>query len=149
MKLAAFGDGERWSSNGARVGALPPIQQRLLWAIRRLALMQPLGAARCHAVYIALQQDFGDVGLGIEHLLRCWLVGLSRLATRRLVIGAPACPLLTDDEALLLRALALPEAEAAAELVAMTGAARAAGLTPLFAAVQALTEISLPTPFTN
>jgi hypothetical protein len=112
---------------------------RLLWALRRLALMQPIGAARCPAVHIALQQDFGDAGLGIEHLLRCWLVGLDRLADRPLRFGTPVCAAPLPDEALLLRILAAPEPQAAALLVRLAGP-RAATLLPLAVAVRNLVE---------
>jgi hypothetical protein len=118
------------------VDELAPVEARLLWAVRRLALMQPIGAARCHAVHIALQQEFGDAGMGVEHLLRCILVGLSRLAARRLAIGAPGCGLVTGDEAMLLALLGGRAGRGA--LVAMAGANEAAGLLPLFAGVAAL-----------
>jgi hypothetical protein len=118
------------------VEELAPVEARLLWAVRRLALMQSLGAARCHAVHIALQQEFGDVGLGVEHLLRCILVGLSRVTVRRLGIGAPGCELVTADEAMLLALLGGAGGEAL--LAGLTGSATAARLLPLFAAVAAL-----------
>nr|WP_310522240.1 hypothetical protein [Polymorphobacter sp.] len=138
-----FGGGESgwWPEGHGSVDALGAAEARLLWSLRRLALMQPLGRARCHAVHIALQQEFGDAGLGIEHLLRCWLVGLSRLAVRRLAIGAPACSLLTADEAGLLRVLRDPDAGGVI-LVRLTGAAAAAGMVPLFVAVAGLAKIS-------
>lgn len=124
-----------WESHGS-VDALDPIEARLLWAVRRLALMQPIGAARCHAVHIALQQDFGEAGLGIEHLLRCILVGLSRTATRRLVIGKPGCAIVMTDEASLL---ALMRGRAGrAGLSALAGTDMAARLMPLFRGVAAL-----------
>lgn len=120
------------------VETLAPVEARLLWALRRLALMQPIAAARCHAVHIALQQEFGDSGLGVEHLLRCILVGLSRVATRRLQIGAPACGLVTADEAVLL---ALLDGRAGrGMLVGLAGSGEAAPLLPLFAAVAGLVQ---------
>lgn len=118
------------------VEALEPVEARLLWALRRLALMQPLAAARCHAVHIALQQEFGDSGLGVEHLLRCILVGLSRVATRRLQIGSPACGLVTADEAVLL--MLLEGRPGRGVLVELAGSGEAARLLPLFAAVAGL-----------
>ncbi|MFZ4688595.1 MAG: hypothetical protein ACOYLS_05110 [Polymorphobacter sp.] len=121
-----------------RVDALGAVDARLLWAIRRLALMQPIGAARCHAVHIALQQDFGDQGLGIEHLLRCILVGLSRSASRRLALGWPGCGLVTPDETMLLALLGGTAGPTA--LARLTGTAEAATLLPLFAAVAALAQ---------
>lgn len=133
------GGGEPWSGGHCSVDALGAAEARLLWSLRRLALMQPIGCARCHAVHIALQQEFGDAGLGIEHLLRCWLVGLSRLAVRRLAIGTPACPLLTADEAGLL--LVLRDGDGS-RLVRLTGSEAAAGMAPLFLAVARLANIS-------
>jgi len=135
-----FGEGS-WPGRRAlaSVAGLPATEQRLLSALRRLALMQPLGAARCQAVHIALQREFGDAGLGLDHLLRCWLVGLSRLAARRLVIGTPACPLLMEDEAVLLGVLRAPDRHGAAALMRLTGNPDAAALLPLFAAVATLT----------
>jgi hypothetical protein len=118
------------------VDELAPVEARLLWAVRRLALMQPIGAARCHAVHIALQQEFGDAGMGVEHLLRCILVGLSRCSTRRLAIGAPGCALVTGDEAVLL---ALMQGRAGqALLVGVAGSGAAVRLMPLFVAVAGL-----------
>ena len=73
----------------------------LLWSLRRMAVAWP----RCHAVHIALQQAYGDNGLGVEHLIRCWLERLTLRATRRLVIGEPGCALVLRDEATLLLAL--------------------------------------------
>lgn len=134
------GAGEGWHGS---VADLEMAEARILWALRRLAVLQPLGVARCHAVHAALQREFGDAGLGIEHLLRCWLVGLARVSRRTLVIGEPACPLLLADEAVLLgvlRRAAEPAAERA--LVAMTGAAEAAQLAALFVAVRVLARIS-------
>lgn len=122
-----------------RVDALGAVDARLLWALRRLALMQPIGAARCHAVHIALQQDFGEMGLGIEHLLRCWLVGLSRRTDRPLRFGEPACPLLLPDEAALLAILHSADDAAQARLVALSGA-NAAPLMPLVRSLRMMTQ---------
>ena len=150
MMFGEFGGGGGGEFPGAWPGGialagLSATQARLLWALRRMALMQPLGRARCHAVHIALQQDFGDAGQGIEHLLRCWLVALSRHAARRVVIGEPACPMLMPDEARLLLALRLavrdPEAAAMA-LVPLAGGAGGLAIVPLLAAVAGLAEIS-------
>ena len=129
--------GESWDAL-LPVEALGAVEARLLWAMRRLALMQPIGAARCHAVHIALQQDFGETGLGIEHLLRCIMVGLARVSARRLVMGAPGCGVLLPDEAVLL---ALIDGSAGRlALTGLTGAAGAAGLMPLFSAVSGLAQ---------
>ncbi|KAB7646408.1 hypothetical protein [Polymorphobacter fuscus] len=133
-------DEPHWGRNG-RVGALAPGEQRILWAVRRLALMRPLGAARCQAVHVALQRDFGDTGLGIEHLLRCWLVGLARHATRRVVLGEPACPMLLPDEARLLLVLRMAASDpdvARGGLEALAGTRGGAALLPLFAGVAQL-----------
>ncbi|WP_426169301.1 hypothetical protein [Sandarakinorhabdus sp. DWP1-3-1] len=139
MKIVGSGeDYGQWPARRGGVEALPPDEQRLLWALRRLALMQPLGGARCHAVHVALQQDYGDAGQGLEHLLRCLLFGLSRFAPRRLAIGAPACPILTEDEAQLLLALRLAggdETAAIAALVPLAGVAGAGRLVSFLATV--------------
>ena len=89
-----------------RLAALPAGEAMLIWGLRRLALLRPIGSARCHALHIALHRACGDEGLGIEHLLRCLLVGLARRTDRPLGFGQPACPLLTRDEILLLAAYA-------------------------------------------
>lgn len=122
-----------------RTDSLDATDRRLLWALRRLALMQPIGAARCHAVHIALQQDFGDHGLGIEHLLRCLLVGLSRRADRQLAFGEPACPLLLPDEAALLAMLHSDSVCRDAALAALAGP-QAAALLPLVDSLNRMTK---------
>ena len=109
---------------------------RLLWSLRRLALMAPLGSARCQAVHVALQRDYGDAGLGIEHLLRCLLVGLAGRAPRRLAIATPGCAILTGDELSMLALFSEPSPSA---LVALAGAA-AEALLPLFQALHDLTR---------
>lgn len=110
-----------------RLAALPAGEAVMIWGLRRLALLRPLGSARCHALHIALQQACGDEGLGVEHLLRCLLVGLARRTDRPLAFGQPACPVLTHDEALLLAAL---DGESGQGLARLAGA-RAATLAPL------------------
>ena len=105
-------------------------------ALRRLAIMQPIGAARCHAVHIALHQDFGEAGMGVEHVLRCIVVGLARTATRQLVIGEPGCAIVMADEATLLALMEGTTGHAA--LIAMAGTKDAVRLMPLFQAVSAL-----------
>jgi hypothetical protein len=122
-----------------RIDHLDTTDRRLLWAMRRLALMQPIGAARCHAVHIALQQDFGEHGLGIEHLLRCLLVGLSRRADRQLVFGEPGCALLLPDEAALLAALHNVDGDGEADLTTLAGP-KAATLLPLVDALNRMTQ---------
>jgi hypothetical protein len=134
-----FGDVAGGEPARARlIDDLSAAEARLLWALRRLALMQPLGAARCHAVHIALQQEFGDAGMGVEHLLRCILVGLARCTTRRLAIGAPGCGLVTGDEAVLLALIG--EGGGAAMLAGLAGSSEAVRLQPLFAAVAQLMQ---------
>ncbi len=144
MKLGSFGDDHGfWPGPGrSGVGDLPPVEQRLLWALRRMALLQPLGRARCHAVHIALQREFGDAGLGIEHLLRCWLVGMARLATRQLVLGTPACLMLTPDETLMLGVVRRPDRDAGDVLARLAGTDAAAQLLPLARAISSLARIS-------
>lgn len=125
---------------------LAPVEARLLWALRRLSLMQPIGAARCHAVHIALQQEFGDAGMGVEHLLRCILVGLSRCSTRHLSIGAPGCGLVTGDEVMLL---ALMSGSREGLLAGLAGSTEALRLQPLFAAITGLTQNNGSNSFTK
>ena len=143
MKLGSFGDdNDYWPGPGHHgVGELPVVEQQLLWALRRMALMQPIGQARCHTVHIALQQEFGDAGLGIEHLLRCWLVGMARMATRQLRLGTPGCPMLTGDESLMLDVVRQPGA-AAGGLERLAGTAAAANLLPIAHAIGELARIS-------
>lgn len=129
--------GGNWPYGPRRIETLPSVDARLIWALRRLALMQPVGAARCHAVHIALQQDFGDCGLGIEHLLRCLLVGLSRRADRQLVFGEPACPLLLPDEAALLGVISAPGVRRA---LADWAGQETAVLAPLVRSLQTMTK---------
>lgn len=146
MMFTDFSDTSLWR-RGQDHGSVDDLgigEARILWAMRRLALLQPLGGARCHAVHIALQQEFGDAGLGIEHLLRCWLVGLARMSRRRLNIGEPACPLVLPDEAALLgvlRSAGERDGLAGAALVQMTGSAAAADLEVLCASVRMLAQI--------
>ena len=77
---------------------LPGDEGLILWSMRRMVVAWP----RCHAVHAALHARYGDDGLGIEHLLRCWLTGVSRHARRQLVIGDPLCGLLMADEGAML-----------------------------------------------
>lgn len=128
-----------WRSVPYRIESLSVIDQRLLWALRRLMLMQPIGTARCHAVHIALQQDFGEHGLGLEHLLRCLLVGLSRRANRHLVFGEPGCAMLLPDEAALLAALHSRGSDGEAALTALAGP-QATTLLPLVDALNRMTQ---------
>lgn len=108
---------------------LPGDEGLILWSMRRLVVAWP----RCHAVQAALHARYGDDALGVEHLLRCWLTGVSRHARRQLVIGDPLCGLLLADEGALLFILrrSTPDAARAAAIEALTGAPAATCLAPL------------------
>nr|WP_295664006.1 hypothetical protein [Polymorphobacter sp.] len=108
---------------------LPGDEGLILWSLRRMVVAWP----RCHTVQVALHVRYGDDGLAIEHLLRCWLLGLSNHARRRLVIGDPNCAMLLADEGVLLFVLrpATPEVAAGQALVDLTGNPCAACLLPL------------------
>lgn len=111
------------------VADLPDDAALLLWSLRRLVIAWP----RCHTVHAALHARYGDAALGIEHLLRCWLLGVSRHARRQLVIGDPHCALVLGDEAALLAVLdrAAASGDVATALVALTGNPCAGCLVPL------------------
>ena len=138
MFVAHGADG--WNGRGEGGGLRPTAAEReILWCLRRLAMLQPLGSARDAGVHALLQRQIGDRGLGLEHLLRCLLVGLARRAVRPLALRLPCQPAITDDEArllLALRASARPPA-AHALLAPLTGP-RSAELVPLLAATAAL-----------
>lgn len=108
---------------------LPGDEGLILWSLRRMVVAWP----RCHTVQAALHARYGDEALGVEHLLRCWLLGISRHATRHLVIGDPNCALLLADEGVLLFALrpATPEIAAGQALIDLTGNPCADCLVPL------------------
>lgn len=114
-------------------------EQELLWCLRRLALARPLGAGRDAHVHIALQRRFGDQGLGVEHLLRCLVVGLAQRAVRAISLHRPCCVLRSDDEWRLLLALrdAGRPARVAALLAPMAGQ-RGGELGPVLAGLRAL-----------
>ena len=116
----------------AAVADLPDDDALILWSLRRLVVAWP----RCHTVHAALHLRFGDAALGIEHLLRCLLVGIARHADRGLAIGDPTCTIVLPDEADLLAAVR-PGADAAAALNRLTGDPRAACLVPLAALLAA------------
>ena len=117
---------------------LPDDEALLLWSVRRMVVAWP----RCHAVHAALHRRFGDDALGVEHMLRCLLIGLARHATRPLRLGDPACALLLPDEALLLLALrnSGDPARAGTAIEALSGAPAAACLLPITVALAALTS---------
>lgn len=115
------------------VADLPDDAALLLWSLRRQVIAWP----RCHTVHAALHARYGDAALGIEHLLRCWLLGVTRHARRQLVIGDPNCALVLADEAALLGVLGRAAAggDVATALVALTGNPGADCLLPLVAAL--------------
>ncbi|MGI4876362.1 MAG: hypothetical protein ACRYG4_02615 [Janthinobacterium lividum] len=119
--------------------ALPGDEALLMWSMRRMVVAWP----RCHAVQAALHARYGDEALGVEHLLRCWLTGVSRHARRRLVIGDPNCAMLLPDEASLLFVLrrATPPVAAAAMIEALTGNPCAACLLPLASSLAAVARL--------
>lgn len=90
--------------------ALPADEALMLWTLRRLVVAWP-GAP---AVTAALHHRWGDDGLGVLQLLRCWLTGVGRQARRPLTIGDPACALLLPDESAMLAALRDPDKTAMA-----------------------------------
>lgn len=118
-------------------------QRELLWCLRRLAMLRPLGTARDAHVHALLQQRFGEQGLGLEHHLRCLIVGLARRAQRPIRLHLPCHGALAPDEQRLL--LALREAgrppRVAAVLAPIAGS-RGGELAPLLAGIAAL----LPAP---
>ena len=123
----------------ARWTDLPPDEALLLWSLRRMVIAWP----RCHAVHAALHARHGDAALGVEHLLRCLLIGVARHARRPLHLGDPACAVLVPDEAALLfvlRAAGRPAAVRAA-LTALCGDEGAACLSPLADALAAATAV--------
>jgi hypothetical protein len=114
-------------------------ERDLLWCLRRTAMLRPLGSARDAHAHVLLQRRFGDAGSGIEHLLRCLVVGLARRAVRPLTLRAACFPALTDDEWRLVLAVrhAGAPARVAALLAPMTGS-RAGELVPIIAGLAAL-----------
>lgn len=108
--------------------ALPADEALMLWTLRRLVVAWP-GAP---AVMVALHRRWGDEGLGVLQLLRCWLAGVGRQARRPLTIGDPACALLLPDESAMLAAFRHP-ASTATTLDDLCG--EAGRLTPLAAAL--------------
>lgn len=118
---------------------LPQVQRDLIWCLRRLALLRPLGSARDAHVHALLQQRFGEQGLGLEHLLRCLIFGLARRAVRPLRLHLPCHGALVEDEQRLLVALgdAGRPARVAAALAPMVGS-RGGELAPLLAGIAAL-----------
>lgn len=118
---------------------LPGDEGLLLWSMRRMVVAWP----RCHAVHAALHARYGDDALGVEHLMRCWLIGLSRRARRQMVIGDPTCTLLLPDEGSLLFVLrpSSDETAAASAIAAVTGNPLATCLLPLAASLAAMAQL--------
>lgn len=118
---------------------LPGDEGLLLWSLRRMVVAWP----RCHVVHAALQARYGDDGLGVEHLLRCLLTGITQHARRRLVVGDPNCTLLLPDEGALLFVLrpTTPAAAAAAAIVELTGNPCAPCLLPLAGSLAATARL--------
>lgn len=114
-------------------------QREILWCLRRLAMLRPLGSARDAHVHALLQQRFGEVGLGLEHHLRCLIVGLARRAQRPIRLHVPCHGPLAPDEQRLLLALAESRrpARVAAVLAPLAGS-RGSELQPLLAGIAAL-----------
>lgn len=118
---------------------LPGDEGLMLWSMRRMIVAWP----RCHAVQAALHARYDANALGVEHLLRCWLTGLSRHARRQLVIGDPNCTLLLPDEDRLLTVLrpSTPEPVAAGAIAAVTANPLAVCLLPLAASLAATAQL--------
>lgn len=129
----AFRPDARTPAPATCLSDLPGDEGLLLWSLRRMVVAWP----RCHTVHAALLARYGDDGLGVEHLLRCLLTGVSNHARRKLVIGDPNCTLLLADEGALLFALrpSTPPAAAADALVALTANPCAGCLLPLATAL--------------
>lgn len=123
-------------SGPARRGSwteLPADEALILWSMRRMIVAWP----RCRAVEIALHRRWGDDGLGVEHLLRCWLSALAGHAAHPLTVGDPACALLLPDEGAMLFVLRYADKPERARpaLAALCGSEGAAVLLPLAAAL--------------
>jgi hypothetical protein len=120
---------------------LPLPEQMLVWAMRHMLVCWPT----CGSVRAALLQAHGDAATGIEHLVRCWLAGLSLYSRRPLKVGDPTCaPLLPDEGAMLyaLRAAAEQrDAEAAEALVELCDEPVAICLLPLARALAEAAEV--------
>ncbi|MCM0031387.1 hypothetical protein [Sandarakinorhabdus limnophila] len=118
---------------------LTPVQREILWCLRRLAMVRPLGSARDAHVHALLQRRFGEQGLGLEHLLRCLIVGLARRALRPVRLHLPCHGAVAEDEQRLL--LAIGESRrpvrVAAVLAPLAGS-RGGELVPLLAGIAAL-----------
>lgn len=128
-----------WPPRPDDPAGLSPAQRDLLWSLRRLAMVRPLGSSRDAHVHALLLRRFGDHGVGMEHHLRCLIVGLARRAIRPIRLHRPCYAQLSADERRLLMALdeAARPARAAALLAPLAGT-RGAELLPLLAGIAAL-----------
>ncbi len=128
--------GEPWQP---QPDPLSPALRDLIWGLRRTAMLRPLGQGRDAHVHLVLQRRFGDGGLGLEHLLRCLVVGLARRAVRPIRLNPPCKAAVSPDEWRLLTALADAgrPARVAAVLAPLAGS-RGAELAPLLHAIAAL-----------
>ena len=110
------------------VHLLPDDGRAIVAAIRHMVVGWP----RSPIAHALLIDRYGDAGVGIEHLLRCLLVGIGRLSQRKLTVGAPCSAFLLPDETALLDAIggdgAQPDPSA---LVRLTGTAKGAQLAPI------------------
>jgi len=118
---------------------LTVVQRQILWCLRRLAMVRPLGSARDAHVHALLQQRFGAAGLGLEHHMRCLILGLAQRAVRPIRLHLPCHGALAEDEQRLLLALSERRhpARVAAVLAPMAGS-RGGELQPLLAGIAAL-----------
>ena len=133
------GDGPAGRPRRDDPAGLTHAQRELLWCLRRLAMVRPLGSARDAHVHALLQRRFGEAGLGLEHYLRCLIVGLARRARRPIRLHLPCHGALAPDEQRLLLALAegTRPARVAAVLAPIAGS-RGGELQPLLAGIAAL-----------
>lgn len=136
--------GADWAGPGGEPGRPPPdplspALRDLIWCLRRTAMLRPLGRGRDAHVHLLLQRRFGDAGLGLEHLLRCLIIGLAQRAKRPISLHRPCQPGISPDEWRLLTALADAgrPARVAAVLAPLAGS-RAGELQPLLAGIAAL-----------
>lgn len=131
--------GEPWRQPRRPRPELSAVQYDLLWCLRRQAMLRPLGSARDAQVHALLQRQFGDVGLGLEHLLRCLIVAVARRAVRPVRLHLPCRAAISDDERRLLWALASVHRPArVAALLAPIAGTRGHELIPLLAGISAL-----------
>jgi hypothetical protein len=130
---------EPWRAPRREQPEVRTAERDLLWCLRRQAMLRPLGSARDAHVHLLLQRRFGDAGLGLEHLLRCLIVGLARRALRPVALNLPCRSAISEDERRLLWAMANVDRPArAAALLAPIAGTRGVELIPLLAAIAAL-----------